>query len=80
VTESLVQQSIESALSNGRGTVSEVRLVRYAETQKPKGYGYVDFKDEQTARRAVEELNGRIVMGRELKLDLEGPKHRPKNY
>ena len=45
-----------------------------------RGFGYIDFTTEDVARRAVTELNGRMVLGRQIKLDLEGPKHRPKNY
>jgi RNA recognition motif-containing protein len=48
--------------------------MRYAESQKSKGFGYVDFVNEATARRAVEALNGRVLLGRELKVEIDGPK------
>ena len=57
-----------------------MRLIKYQETQKSKGFGFIDFPSEDTARRAVEELNGRVILGRTIRLDLEGPKRRPKNY
>lgn len=80
VTEALVKQSLEAAFPNGKGSVCDVRLTRFPDTQKPKGYGYVDFINEDMARQAVTQLNGRMLLGRPVKMDLEGPKHRAKNY
>ncbi len=60
--------------------VLQVRLIKYIETQKSKGFGFIDFVSEEVAKRAVAELSGRVILGRTIKLDLEGPKHRPKNY
>ena len=58
----------------------QIRLVRNPSTGESKGFGYVDFANLETAQRAVNELNGRMILGRNIKLDIEGPKHRPKNY
>ncbi|XP_060667455.1 uncharacterized protein LOC107427791 isoform X1 [Ziziphus jujuba] len=46
------------------GAVTEARLVRDPKTQRPKGFGFVTFDSEVEARNALKALNGRIVDGR----------------
>lgn len=42
------------------------------ETGKPKGYGFCEFTDAESAVRATRELFGHLVNGRPLRVDLEG--------
>ncbi|KAI5666082.1 hypothetical protein M9H77_15935 [Catharanthus roseus] len=46
------------------GVVTEVRLVKDPRTQRPKGFGFVKFESELDAQNALRALNGRIVDGR----------------
>lgn len=46
------------------GVVTEVRLVKDPKTLRPKGFGFVRFESELDAQNALRTLNGRIVDGR----------------
>ncbi|CAG7846068.1 SubName: Full=Related to Cleavage stimulation factor {ECO:0000313/EMBL:CCA66865.1} [Serendipita indica DSM 11827] len=52
------------------GTVTGFRLVFDRETGKPKGYGFCEYLDHETAQSAVRNLNGKEVGGRPLRIDL----------
>lgn len=52
------------------GTVTDVRMPRWHDSGKPRGYAHVEFKDGEMAMRAVKELNGERLMGRFLKIEL----------
>lgn len=46
-----------------------VRLVYDRETGKPKGYGFCEYQDQETALSAMRNLNGREFSGRALRVD-----------
>ncbi|KAI5124807.1 hypothetical protein M0805_005439 [Coniferiporia weirii] len=52
------------------GQVIGFRLVFDRETGKPKGYGFCEFADHETAASAVRNLNNTDVGGRPLRIDL----------
>ena len=39
------------------------------ETNRPKGFAHIEFTTRQAAERAVKELNGMEVLGREMRAD-----------
>ena len=39
------------------------------ETGKPKGYGFCEYKDQETALSAMRNLNGFEIAGRTLRVD-----------
>lgn len=51
------------------GTVVNFRLVTDNETSRPKGYGFAEFADADSAASAVRNLNDHHVMGRQLRVD-----------
>jgi len=51
------------------GEVSFVRIVTDRETGKSRGFGFVEFENAEDATRAKEEMNGKEIDGRELKID-----------
>ena len=67
VTTELVEDMINDVL--GPGLFSQVRLAVERETGKMRGFGHVDFNDAASAERAVNELNGMQVMGRQIRAD-----------
>ncbi|KAG7627495.1 RNA-binding domain superfamily [Arabidopsis thaliana x Arabidopsis arenosa] len=46
------------------GQIKEARLIRDSETQRPKGFGFITFDSEDDARKALKSLDGKIVDGR----------------
>nr|GMD72281.1 cleavage stimulating factor 64-like isoform X1 [Ipomoea batatas] len=62
------------------GPVVSFRLVTDRETGKPKGYGFCEYKDEETALSARRNLQGYEINGRQLRVDFaENDKNADKN-
>ena len=51
------------------GPVLSFRLVYDRESGKPKGYGFCEYKDLETAQSAMRNLNGVELHGRNLRVD-----------
>ncbi|PIK33857.1 putative cleavage stimulation factor subunit 2 [Apostichopus japonicus] len=51
------------------GPVLSFRLVYDRDTGKPKGYGFCEYQDEETALSAMRNLNGYDINGRALRVD-----------
>ncbi len=51
------------------GEVSFVRIVTDRETGKSRGFGFVEFVNAEDAAKAKEEMDGKELEGRELKID-----------
>ncbi|MEM7234175.1 MAG: RNA-binding protein [Planctomycetota bacterium] len=48
------------------GEVESVDLISDRETGRPRGFGFVQMANDQSAASAMEELNGKSVDGRAL--------------
>jgi len=48
------------------GTVTDAKIVTDRETGRPRGFGFVEMSTEDEARKAIEEVNGRDVQGRQV--------------
>ncbi|XP_044482452.1 small RNA-binding protein 11, chloroplastic isoform X3 [Mangifera indica] len=46
------------------GVVTEARMILDPKTQRPKGFGFVSFESEVEAQKALKAMNGRLVNGR----------------
>lgn len=51
------------------GPVISLKLVFDRESGKPKGYGFCEYKDQETALSAMRNLNGFEIGGRTLRVD-----------
>jgi len=51
------------------GPVISLKLVFDRESGKPKGYGFCEYKDQETALSAMRNLNGYEIGGRQLRVD-----------
>uniref|UniRef100_A0A182QMX5 RRM domain-containing protein n=1 Tax=Anopheles farauti TaxID=69004 RepID=A0A182QMX5_9DIPT len=51
------------------GLVLSMKLVYDRESGKPKGYGFCEYKDKETALSAMRNLNGYVFGGRPLRVD-----------
>ncbi|CAA0821455.1 Cleavage stimulating factor 64 [Striga hermonthica] len=62
------------------GPVVSFRLVIDRDTGKPKGYGFCEYKDEETALSARRNLQGYEINGRQLRVDFaENDKNAERN-
>ena len=51
------------------GEVASARIISDRETNRSKGFGFVEMPDEQSAQAAISALNGSDFMGRPLKVN-----------
>jgi len=54
---------------NEVGPVVSFKIVYDRETGKPKGYGFCEYRDQETALSAMRNLNGYEIAGRTLRVD-----------
>src|SRR5882724_9583972 len=56
------------------GDVSSASLVMDRETGRPRGFGFVEFNDDNQAKAAMAALNGKNVDGRDLTVNEAKPR------
>ncbi|KAF5547808.1 hypothetical protein H9Q69_005974 [Fusarium xylarioides] len=64
----LTEEQITDIFSSA-GKVERFRLVYDPETGRPKGFGFADYPDTDSASSAVRNLNDFEIMGRKLRVD-----------
>ncbi|MBI2051685.1 RNA-binding protein [Candidatus Roizmanbacteria bacterium] len=48
------------------GPVSSVNVIRYNDSGRSKGFGFVEMENEEDAKKAIDTLNGQDFKGRKL--------------
>ncbi|CAG8470185.1 5706_t:CDS:2 [Diversispora eburnea] len=71
IDEDRLAQELEEA-----GEITDVRIIYDKESGRPKGFGYVEFSNSESAKKALS-FSGKDVDGRSIKVDLADQK--PKN-
>ena len=56
------------------GEVASVKIITDRETGRAKGFGFITMPDDSSAKNAIEELNGKEVEGRTLRVNEAKPK------
>ena len=56
------------------GTVSRARHMTDRETGRPRGFGFVEMESREEGEKAIENLNGVAVDGRDLKVNEARPR------
>ena len=69
VTESDLRKAFEAF-----GQITEVRLITDKFSGKPKGFGFVEMPTAEEAQKAIAEMNGKDLLGREIKVNEAKPK------
>lgn len=64
-----VDEPALSALFEDFKSVVSVKLIIDRETNRSKGFGFVEFSDATEAKASIEEFNGKEMDGRELKVN-----------
>ena len=57
------------------GEVTSARVVTDRDTRKSRGFGFVEYADEANNQKAVDELNGKNLDGREITVSIARPKN-----
>ena len=56
------------------GEISDLNLITDRDTGRPKGFGFVEMRNEQSARDAIKALDGQELGGRAIKVNEARPK------
>ncbi|MGC9512218.1 MAG: RNA recognition motif domain-containing protein [Fidelibacterota bacterium] len=62
------------ALFEGYGSVESARIITDRESGRSKGFGFVEMSDDSEAQKAMEELNGKELSGRALRVNEARPR------
>ena len=55
------------------GEVLSVKIIYDRETGRPRGFGFVEMVDEETAKKAIDDLDQKELDGRTLNITLARP-------
>lgn len=64
------------ALFETIGEVVEAKIITDARSGRSKGFGFVTMASEELAQRALQELNGKDLAGREIRVAEAKPQER----
>lgn len=67
------EQDLNDAFS-AFGTVDSVNIINDRETGRSKGFGFVEMNNNQEAKTAIAELDGKDLGGRNLKVSEAKPR------
>ncbi len=63
------------------GAVTSVKIISDKFTGKPRGFAFVEMSSDDEAQKAIAELNGKEVEGRNLKVNEARPREeRPRRF
>ena len=69
-----LQESELEQIFREYGEVASVKIIKDKYTGKAKGFGFVEMPDDGEANNAIEELNGKDVNGRQMKVNKARPR------
>lgn len=58
------------------GQVESARIITDRDTNRSKGFGFVEMTEEEAANAAISALNGTDLMGRNLRVNIAEPRNR----
>ena len=59
------------------GEVTSAKVVFDRETDKSRGFGFVEMPNDTEAEAAIQKLNGSVIQGRAMNVNIAKPKERP---
>lgn len=69
---SMTEEALNSQFSQ-YGTVSSAKIIMDRDTNRSKGFGFVEMSSESEAQAAISSLDGSDVDGRAIKVNLAKP-------
>ena len=80
IAYSMTEQDLEQTFGE-YGTVSDARVIRYADSGRSKGFAFVTMENDEEAKAAIEALNEKEIMGRNIRVNEARPREeRPPRY
>lgn len=61
------------------GEVSSAKVITDKETNRSRGFGFVEMSDDASAQKAIAELDGAMVDGRSIKVNVAKPREERSN-
>jgi cold-inducible RNA-binding protein len=58
------------------GEIEDCIVITDRDTNRSKGFGFVTFKQEEDAKKAIEKINGKEIEGRKLTVNIAEEKER----
>jgi len=65
-----------SVLFSHYGTVSSVKIILDRETNKSRGFAFIEMPDDNAAQEAIKMLNNKDIQGRLLSVTVARPKEK----
>lgn len=63
------------------GEILEAEVISDRTSGRSKGFGFVTFQNEEDAKKAIEEMNGKEIEGRKIVVNVARPReNRPKPF
>ena len=56
------------------GEVTSVKIIRYPDSGKSKGFGFIEMANDTEADAAIQKLNGSEIEGRNIRVNVARPK------
>ena len=63
------ESAVRSLFEQNERTVEEVKLITDRDTGRPRGFGFVEMGNSEDADKAIRELNGYELDGRQLNVN-----------
>ena len=63
------ESTVRSLFEQNDRTVEEVKLITDRETGRPRGFGFIEMGNSEDANKAIGELNGYEMDGRQLNVN-----------
>ncbi len=62
-------------LFSAYGEVVSANVITDRQTGRPRGFGFVEMKSQEDAQKAIESLDGKEFMGRNLTVNIAKPRN-----
>jgi len=72
---SLSEDELRSEFANYGDVVSVKIIVDRENNNRSKGFGFVEMAETSAGQKAIEELNGKVVAGRNLRVNEAKPRN-----
>lgn len=69
-----------SEMFSDAGEVSSAAVITDRETGRSRGFGFVEMDDDENAKKAIADLNGKDMGGRPLRVNEANERKRPDRW